>query len=523
MRTVTQPRLRRTSIELDSVIAALATLAIAAHLILRCAVETAPTLTLAPLYAALILGGAPLIWTLARKLIARDFGSDLLAGVAIVSAAIMQEYLVACIVVLMLSGGAALEQYAARSASSVLSALAKRTPQIAHRRKEAETEDVPLDVVEIGDTLVVLPHEICPVDGEVVDGAGSMDESYLTGEPFHISKTPGAQVLSGAVNGDGVLVIRAEKLAIDSRYSRIMRVMQESERARPHLRRVADRLGAWYTPLAILMAAVAALLSGDVHRFVAVLVIATPCPLLIAIPVAVIGAISLAARRGIIIKSPAILEQVDRCHTLIFDKTGTLTYGTPTLSDVVTTADTSRKQALRFAGALEQYSKHPLSAPILAAAKNAGMPIVPASEIGERPGEGLRGTVEGHSVQITGRTKAIAGGQIKTDELPPMRPGLECLLFLDGAFAASFYFLDEPRIEGKAFVEHLGPKHNVDKVVLLSGDREPESSKSCGARPRSATRCLSATGSTTRRRCSPQRWAWPSVTAATSLPNRPAP
>jgi heavy metal translocating P-type ATPase len=461
-------------VHLDTLIAALATLAIAAHLVLRYALHTAPLVMLAPLYAALALGGAPLIWTLVRKLIARDFGSDLLAGVAIVSAAAMQEYLVACIVILMLSGGAALEQYAARSASSVLSALAKRTPPIAHRRKGAETEDVTLDSVEIGDTLVVLPHEICPVDGAVMDGAGSMDESYLTGEPFHISKTPGAQVLSGAVNGDSVLVIRAGKLAIDSRYARIMRVMHESEQARPRLRRIADKLGAWYTPLAILVAALAALLSHDPHRFVAVLVIATPCPLLIAIPVAVIGAISLAARRGIIVKNPAILEQVDRCHILIFDKTGTLTYGTPTLSDVASTPGISREQALRFAASLEQYSKHPLSAPILAASRAAGVPIVPASQIDERPGEGLRGTVEGHSVQINGRSKAIAGGQITADALPPIRPGLECLLFLDGAFAASFYFLDEPRIEGKAFVEHLGPKHHVDRVVLLSGDREAE-------------------------------------------------
>ncbi len=231
--------------QLETWVAAFTTLAIASFLALRSDL---------PLYAALVLGGAPLVWNLGRKLIAREFGSDLLAGLAIVSAALMQEYLVACIVILMLSGGAALEQYATRSASSVLSALAKRTPQFAHRKTGDETEDISLDRVAIGDHLVVLPHEICPVDGTVVDGTGSMDEAYLTGEPFRISKTPGSQVLSGAVNGDAVIVIRAEKLAIDSRYARIMRVMQESEQSRPRLRRVADQLGAWYTPLAILVA-----------------------------------------------------------------------------------------------------------------------------------------------------------------------------------------------------------------------------------------------------------------------------
>lgn len=458
----------------DTAIAMFAALAIACHLLLRFAMGAAPDTTVAPLLAALILGGLPLLWSLLRKLVVRDFGSDLLAGIAIVSAALMQEYLVAAIVVLMLAGGAALEQYATRSASSVLGALARRMPAAAHRRVGDRTEDITLDRVAIGDTLVVLPHDICPVDGSVIDGMGSMDEAYLTGEPFRISKTPGSHVLSGAVNGDAVLVIRAEKLAVDSRYARIMHVIEESEQSRPHIRRVADRIGAWYTPLAILLAAFAAYLSGDLHRFVAVLVIATPCPLLIAIPVAVIAAISLAARRGIIIKSAAILEQIDRCHTFIFDKTGTLTYGRPALSEVVPAPGVTQETALRFAAGLEQYSKHPLSLAIVEASHKAGVAIAVASEISERAGDGLRGIVEGRALQITGRSKAIAAGLTYTEALPPVRPGLECLLFLDGVFAASFHFLDEPRTEGKAFVHHLGPSHHVDKIILLSGDREAE-------------------------------------------------
>jgi heavy metal translocating P-type ATPase len=459
---------------LDMAIAIFASAAIACHLVLEYGTDAAPLIAAAPLFAALALGGAPLIWNLARRLMAREFGSDLLAGLAIISAVLMREYLVASIVVLMLSGGAALEQYAARSASSVLAALARRTPQIAHRRVGETSEDIPLSSVGVGDLLVVLPHEICPVDGVVVDGMGSMDESYLTGEPFRISKAPGAQVLSGAINGDAVIVIRAEKLAIDSRYARIMRVMQESEQGRPHLRRMADRLGAWYTPFAVLIAGAAAFISGDLSRFVAVLVIATPCPLLIGIPVAVIGAISLAARRGIIVKNPVILEQVDRCHTLIFDKTGTLTYGRPALSDITPAPGFSQSEALRYAASLEQYSKHPLSMPIVEASRNSGVPIVPASEISERPGEGLSGTVEGRTVQITGRAKALATGKVRSEELPAIRPGLECLLLVDGAYFASFTFVDEPRTEGRAFVEHLGPNHDVDRVILLSGDREAE-------------------------------------------------
>jgi P-type E1-E2 ATPase len=172
-----------------------------------------------------------------------------LAGVSIFSAILLGEYLVGSIIVLMLSGGAALEQYATRRASSVLDALAKRMPQRAHQKVGSDVIDVALDEIHIGDPLIVLPHEICPVDGVVVEGHGVMDESYLTGEPYEMSKTPGSKVLSGAINGDTALTIEAEALAVDSRYAKIMQVMQATEQQRPRLRRLGDRLGAWYTPL----------------------------------------------------------------------------------------------------------------------------------------------------------------------------------------------------------------------------------------------------------------------------------
>ena len=247
----------------------------------------------------------------------------------------MGQYLVGSIVVLMLSGGTALEKFATRRASSVLKALAMRMPQTAHRKTTSGITDIEIDSVQVGDTLVVFPHEICPVDGVVLEGQGRMNEAYLTGEPFEMSKTPGSEVISGAVNGETALTIRAEKLPIDSRYAKIMQVMQETQQRRPRLRRLGDMLGAWYTPLAVTIALAAWIVSGESHRFLAVLVIATPCPLLLAIPVAVIGAISLSARRSIIIKNPAVLEQISHCTTLIFDKTGTLTYGRPSLTEIL--------------------------------------------------------------------------------------------------------------------------------------------------------------------------------------------
>src|SRR6266852_508971 len=389
----------------ETYIAGLTLVAIALHLILRYATALPLRTASLPLFAALLIGGAPLVFELAKNLIKRKFGSDLLVGVSILTAVLLGQYLVATIVVLMLSVGAALEFYATAKASSVLDALARRVPSIAHRRDGSALRDVKLDEIRVGDILTVFPHEICPVDGEVLEGHGVMDEAYLTGEPYEISKTPGSQVISGAINGDQALTIRAEKLAVDSRYARSMQVMRATEQQKPRLRRLGDQLGAWYTPLALLVAGAAGLISGDANRFLAVVVIASPCPLLLAIPTAIVGAISLSARRAIIIKNPAVLEQIDSCHTLIFDKTGTLTYGRPTLTAVICAEGFDRTEVVRFTASLEQYSKHPLASAIVTAAKQQGLQLLPVSQVSERPGEGLRGTIAGQTVQITGRNK----------------------------------------------------------------------------------------------------------------------
>lgn len=455
--------------QLETSVAIFTTVGIAVHLVLRYGLETQPRYSLLPLYLVLLLGGIPLVWALGKKLLAREFGSDLLAGMSILTSVVLEEYLVGCIVVLMLSGGAALEQYATRRASSVLDALARRMPSVAHRRTDGTLADVLLEQIAIGDRLVVFPHEVCPVDGVVVDGHGVMDEAYLTGEPFEISKTPGSQVISGAVNGETALTIEAEKLPVDSRYARIMRVVEQTALSKPRIRRLGDQLGAWYTPAALAIAAVAWAATGDSLRFLAVLVVATPCPLLIAIPVAIIGGISLSARRGIIIKNPAVLEQIENCRTLIFDKTGTLTYGQPTLTEIVPAPGFSRDEVLRMAASLERYSKHPLGGAILRAASEAKLALESPSHISEPPGQGMRGKVGAREVFITGRKKVAADLP-----LPPEAGGLECIVFLDGAYAATFRFRDAPRSESKLFLKHLKPRHRVEKVILLSGDRESE-------------------------------------------------
>jgi heavy metal translocating P-type ATPase len=454
----------------ETYIAGFTLLAIALHVALKYALHF-PALTYnLPLFAALLVGGIPMVWQLLKKLIKRQFGSDLLAGVSIITAILLQEYLVAVIVVLMLSGGEALEEFATARASSVLDALARRMPSVAHRKQAGHLVDVKLGEIRVGDELTILPHEICPVDGVVIEGHGVMDEAYLTGEPYEVSKTPGSLVISGAINGDALLVIRAEKLAEDSRYARIMQVMHETEEQRPQLRRLGDQLGAWYTPLALGVASVAALLSGNFERFLSVVVIATPCPLLLAIPTAIIGAISLAARRAIIIKNPVILEQIEKCQTLIFDKTGTLTYGRPTMTDILCEAEFQSEEVLQLVASAEQYSKHPLAGAIVTATKQQGIHLLPVDQISERPGEGLRGQVAGHKVFVTGRSKVNPSGL----KLPPLASGLECLVFIDEKYAAAIRLHDAPRKESASFVQHLMPKHGVLKVMLLSGDRESE-------------------------------------------------
>ena len=425
----------------------------------------------APLWVVLGLGGTPLVWGLLRKALRREFGSDLLAGISILTSVVLHEYLAGAFVVLMLSGGEALEAYAVGRASAVLDALAKRMPNLAHLQKDGQMVDVTLEQVQVGDRVVVFPHEISPVDGLVVEGRGSMDESYLTGEPYRNEKIVGSEVMSGAINGDSSLTVQATALAKDSRHAKIMEVMRDSEERRPQMRRLGDQLGAWYTPLAVTLALLAWAFSGEPRRFLAVLVVATPCPLLIAIPVAIIGAISLSARRGIIVRDPSVLEQVDNCRTIILDKTGTITCGRAVLTSVVAFDSFNEGQCLGLAASLERYSRHPLAQAISRAAKEKGLVLEEAQEIREAPGKGMVGKVGELEAVLTGRKKLEAS---LVERLPPKDHGLEAILLVDDKLAAVFSFHDEPRADTRNFLEHLHVNHRIQKLMVVSGDREEE-------------------------------------------------
>jgi heavy metal translocating P-type ATPase len=427
-----------------------------------------------PLWALFLVALPPISFEILKKIVKGDLGADLLALIAIVTAVVLQENLACALVIFMVTSGQVLEQYAVKRASSVLQALAKRMPAFARRKIGDEITEVALDQIMVGDLLVVAPHEVCPVDGIVVEGLGSMDESYLTGEPYHVPKSPGVTVLSGAINQEALLVVLTQKIPADSRYSEIIKVMAEAEANRPPMRRLADQLGAIFAPVALGLAILAWLITGDAVRFLAVLVVATPCPLLIAIPITIISAISLAAKRGIIIKNPLVLERLPTCRTAIFDKTGTLTYGQPELTAILPAAGFTSEQILRMVASLERYSRHPLAGAVVAAATKQSLGLSKAKSVSEKPGQGLSGVIEDQVIEVTSRSKMAKENPAIVDMLPPTSAGLECQILVNHAYAATLQFRDAPRAEGASFIGHLAPLHAFNRVMIVSGDRESE-------------------------------------------------
>lgn len=431
-----------------------------------------------PLVAVVVLGGLPLMWEVLKSAIRTRGGADTLAAVSIITSVLLGEWLVAAIIVLMLSGGEALEEAASKRASGTLDALARRAPTTAHRLRGQSildgTDEVAVEDIAVGDLIAVLPHELCPVDGDVVDGHGTMDESYLTGEPYVVSKSRGSEVMSGAVNGDTPLTIVATRPARDSRYAQIVGVLREAEENRPGIRRLADRLGAWYTVIALSLGAVGWIVSGDPVRFLAVVVVATPCPLLIGVPVAIIGAISLAARRGIIVRNPGMLENASKVRTVMFDKTGTLTYGRPVITEIHTGPGFGEDEVLALAASVERYSRHPLATAIRDGAEERHLALPDVTEVSEKPGQGLTGMVGGRHIRITNRKTAYRIDPASREHIPVTPSGMESIVLVDDAYAAMIRLRDEPRSSAAEFIAHLPKRHEADKLMIISGDRESE-------------------------------------------------
>ncbi|WP_168443119.1 HAD-IC family P-type ATPase, partial [Microbacterium sp. K35] len=316
-------------------------------------------------WIATVYVAAVVVWTLigmVRDVLRGHVGLDILAVVAMVATLAVGEYIAALIIVLMLSGGEALEDFAGRRARRDLSALLDRSPRIAHvlhdpgDAQSDEAHDVPVDEVAVGDVLLVRPAEIVPVDGTLLTAEGEFDESSLTGESLPVSRHAGEEVLSGAINGSRAIRLRALRTGADSQYQQIVALVHQAESSHAPIVRLADRFAIPFTAVALVLAGTAWALSGDATRFAEVLVLATPCPLLIAAPVAFLGGLSRAAKSGVIMKSGAVVEQIARVRSAAFDKTGTLTQGRPELVDVRPAPGFDADEVLQLAASAEQYS-----------------------------------------------------------------------------------------------------------------------------------------------------------------------
>jgi P-type E1-E2 ATPase len=344
----------------------------------------------------ILLGGIPLAWETANQLLRRQLSVDVLAILAIGGSLLLGEYLAGAIVVLMLSGGKALESFALHRARSSLTALAERAPRIAHVRRGDDIATVPADTLMADSLVVVKPGELIPVDGVVISGMASVSEADLTGEPIPARKEVGALVLSGSVDLDGVLDIRATKPSAESHYAQIVHLVAAAQEQKAPIHRLADRYAVWFTALALVIAGLAWIISHDSVYALAVVVVATPCPLILATPIAIMSGIDRAARCGVILKSGAAMEQLGEVDTAVFDKTGTLTLGTPKLVETLVAEDYSSPDAtldadtflLRIAASVEQFSGHVLARAVVEEARVRGLSLLAVPEFQEIAGKG---------------------------------------------------------------------------------------------------------------------------------------
>ncbi|MEK6769966.1 MAG: heavy metal translocating P-type ATPase [Gemmatimonadota bacterium] len=448
-------------------VAAGAALGIAAALLAQFLLD-APAVARGLFAAVLVLGGTPLVVTTVAGMLRGRFAADIVAALAIVTAILLGQHFAGAVIVLMQSGGEALERFAMHRASASLEALLARAPKIAHRVTDAQITDVPVDDVRTGDVLVLRPGDLVPVDGDVVEGTSSVDQSALTGEPLPIRANPGTELMSGSVNLEGALRIRATHPAAQSQYQQIVQLVERARRERPPIQRLADRYAVWFTPLTLVMCAVAWAITGHVADVLAVLVVATPCPLILATPVAVIAGIGRAARAGIIVKRGAAIEETGRVAAVVFDKTGTLTLGKPTV-ERVTSADGFPDDVLRLAAAVEQLSSHHLGQAIARAGRDRLGPLPQPSDFLESPGLGVSGLVDGRRVEV-GSAAYFRGRGIAT--APVRGTDTSAQVCVDGRLAGEVVFADQLRPEVPSLMRRLaalGIKH----TVMLTGDRRP--------------------------------------------------
>jgi heavy metal translocating P-type ATPase len=418
--------------------------------------------------ATLLVGGVPLVWQTLRGILCGRFAADIVAMLAIVTAIVVGQYFAGAVIALMQSGGEALERYAMGRASSSLEALLARVPKVGHRLENGQVYEVPVGEIHVGDRLLARPGDLIPVDGEVTGGTSAVDQSAITGEPLPIRAVPGTRLLSGSVNLDGALQMRALRAADSSQYQQIVRLVEKARSEKPPIQRLADRFAVWFTPLTLAMCGVAWLLTGSATSVLAVLVVATPCPLILATPVAVIAGISRAADVGVIVKTGAALEQVGRARAVIFDKTGTLTLGHPTVARIEAAGGTAPDDLLRSAAAVEQFSSHHLGKAVADMGRQRLGSLPEATGFLEAPGAGASARVEGHAVDL-----GSAGYLESRGVVVPPAPNHNTIAYvsIDGRLAGTIEFADPLRHQVPSLMQRLAVL-GVTESVMLTGDRE---------------------------------------------------
>jgi len=405
-----------------------------------------------------------------RELARGHLGVDLLALTAVVSTVAVGEYIASLIVVLMLSGGQALEDFAQGRARRELSALLQRAPQVAHRERDGQPpEDISVDRVVPGDVLLLRPSEVVPVDGVLLSDFASFDESALTGESLPVEKASGEPVLSGSLNGEAAVRMQATAAVGDSQYSRIIALVQEASASRAPVVRLADRYAVPFTVFALLLAGTAWLASGDPGRFAEVLVVATPCPLLIAAPVSFVGGMGRAARSGIIVKNGGTLEELSRVRSAAFDKTGTLTGGRPVLQEIRPASDLiAPGELLRLAASAEQYSSHVLAASVMEAASARGLNLLPAGNAEEHATNGVAADFGGRSV-VVGKYRFVAAQAAGAEKTPLASGQMAVYIGVDGTYAGALVLSDAVRPNAAHTLEQLR-RLGVRETLMLTGD-----------------------------------------------------
>ena len=427
-----------------------------------------------PIWAA---GTLPILAVLLIEIVVSlrrgDVGLDIVAALSMLAALIFGEYLAAVVIAVMYSGGQYLESFAEGRASREMTALLGRVPRTAVRYRNGRLEEVDLERIDAGDRLVIRKGDVVPVDGTVVEGTAVLDQSALTGEPLPVRHKVGDPVMSGSTNAGEAFHMEASRRAADSTYAGIVRLVAAAQRSRAPMSRLADRYALVFLAATIAFAGAAWAWSGDPIRAVAVLVVATPCPLILAVPVAIVSGLSRAAKHGILIKGGQALETLARVRTLVVDKTGTLTHGRAQLVSIRTCPGLSADELLRAAASLDQASKHIIAQTIVDEARKKGLELVVPSDVSETPGEGIEGRVGSHRVVVGGIRFVTA--RVAPPALTPLRAehpagAAEVAVGIDGRLAGVLILADELRAGTRALLSGLRAL-GVERIVLATGDR----------------------------------------------------